>query len=404
MRWRLVSTCLLGAWLGATAPASAAPAPRGATPVVRWQLSLPGWGEPAADDSAAYFLTRTHEVLSIDGASGSIRWRSDTGGAGDVPTGTQVRLASTRVLVGDGGIVAFDWTSGRHVWRFDAPDGDDPGVFLGAADADLVVAGSPMGRLYAVDAVSGALRWTRDIAAGRRRVVFAPVHAGTLIVASFTTFDGPLSGGLVAFDRTGRRRWTYRFDAGAGAAGPPLVVGGVIAVARTDGRIEMVRPASGRRVWALGPEASMPSGTGRDIRALASRGDWLVVTSLKGPIRAYDVRGRRQRWEYVDGPSGRRGPEGTSARRPALRAVLRRLSCRTRSGDGNGALADPRRDPVVRLASCCVGNVDLRDGSRRALGVRPAPARNGSPPGTRPSLKGPRHRCPSSPRSTHQPG
>ena len=303
MHGRLVSTCLLGAWLGAMASASAAPAPRRATPVVRWQLTLPGWGEPAADDSAAYFLTRTHEVLSIDAATGSIRWRSDTGGTGDVPTGTQVRLAFTRVLVGDGGIVAFDRTSGRHVWRFDAPDGDDPGVFLGAADADLVVAGSPMGRLYAVDAGSGAARWTRDIASGRRRVVFAPVHAGMLIVASFTTFDGPLAGGLVAFDRTGRRRWTYRFDAGAGAAGPPLVVGGVVVVARTDGRIEMVRPASGRRVWALGPEASMPSSAGRDIRALASRGDWLVVTSLTGPIRAYDVRGRRQRWEYVDSPA-----------------------------------------------------------------------------------------------------
>jgi outer membrane protein assembly factor BamB len=47
----------------------------------------------------------------------------------------------------------------------------------------------------------------------------------------------------------------------------------------------------------------MPDGTGRDIRALATRGDWLVVTSLTGPIRAYDVRSRRQRWEYVDSPA-----------------------------------------------------------------------------------------------------
>ena len=166
MRWRLAPTCLLCGWLGASALVSAAPAPRRPTPVVRWQLPLPGWGEPAADDAAAYFLTRTHEVVSVDAATGSIRWRSQTGGAGDVPTGTQVRLASARVLVGDGGIVAFDRASGRRVWRFEAPDGDDPGVFLGAADADLVVAGSPMGRLYAVDAVSGAVRWTRDIAAG----------------------------------------------------------------------------------------------------------------------------------------------------------------------------------------------------------------------------------------------
>jgi len=304
VRWRLASTCLLGAWLGATALAAAAPASPRTTPVVRWQLSMPGWGEPAADDSAAYFLTRAHEVVSVAAATGSITWRSHTGGAGDVPTGTQVRLAPARVVVGDGGIVAFDRASGRRLWRFEASDGDDPGVFLGAADADLVVAGSPMGRVYAVDAVSGTVRWTHDVAAGNRRVVFAPVHAGTLIVASFTTFDGPLSGGLVGFDRTGRRRWTHRFDTGAGAAGPPLVVGGGVVVARTDGRIEMVRPASGRRLWVLGPEASSADGAGgRDIRALASRGDRLVVTSLTGPIRGYDLRGRRQCWAYIDSPA-----------------------------------------------------------------------------------------------------
>lgn len=303
MRWCL-ATWMLGAWLVAPALVSAAPAPQRAIPVVRWQLPLPGWGEPAADDSAAYFLTRTHEVVSVDAAAGSIRWRSPTGGAGDVPTGTQVRLAPARVVVGDGGVVSFDCASGQRVWRFDAPDGDDAGVFLGAADADLVVAGSPMGRLYAIDAVSGAVRWTRGIATGERRVVLAPVYVGPLIVASFTTFDGPLSGGLVGFDRAGRRRWTHRFAAGAGAAGPPVVLGDVVAVARTDGYIDVVRPASGRRVWVLGPDASPPGGVeGRDIRALASHGDQLVATSLKGPVRAYDVHSRRQRWEYGDGPT-----------------------------------------------------------------------------------------------------
>ena len=287
-----------------TALASAAPAPRRTAPVIRWQLPLPGWGEPAADDSAAFFLTRTHEVVCVDAATGSIRWRSHTGGSGDVPTGTQVRLASPRVVVGDGAIVAFDRASGRPVWRFEASDGDDPGVFLGGVDADLVVAGSPRGRVYAVDAVSGALRWTHEIAPGGRRVVFPPVQVGPLIVASFATFDGPLSGGLVGFDRSGRRRWTHRFEAGAAAAGPPLVVAGVVVVARTDGRIEMVRPASGRPVWVLGPEAPSAAGAGgRDIRALASRGNRLVVTSLTGPIRAYDVRSRRQHWQYVDGPA-----------------------------------------------------------------------------------------------------
>ncbi len=164
-------------------------------------------------------------------------------------------------------------------------------------------AGSPMGRLYALDAVSGAVRWTRDVTAGERRVVFAPIRAGALVVASFTAFDSPPSGGLVAFDRAGRCRWRHRFDAGAGAAGPPVVVGDVVVVGRTDGRIEAVRPDSGRRAWMLAAEASPPDDMGgRDIRALASSARQLLATSLKGPIRAYDVRGRQQRWAFDDGP------------------------------------------------------------------------------------------------------
>lgn len=303
MRWHLAAVCLACAWLGAAASVPAAPASRPSLPNARWQLPLPGWGEPAADDSAAYFLTRTHEVVSVDAANGSIRWRSETGGAGEVPTGTVVRLVSGRVFVGDGGVVAFDRSSGRRLWRFDAPGGDDAGVFLGAADGGLVFTGSPMGRLYAIDAASGAIRWSRGIADGDRRAVFAPVHAGGLIVASFTTFDGPLRGGLVAFDRTGRRRWLRSLD-GAGAAGPPVVAQGVVVVARTDGRVEAVAPASGRRLWELAPEVSRPDdAAGRDIRALASHADQLIATSLKGPVRAFDVHRRQERWAFSDGPT-----------------------------------------------------------------------------------------------------
>ena len=158
--------------------------------------------------------------------------------------------------------------------------------------------------MYAVDAVSGALRWRHDVAGGRRRVVFPPVRAGALIVASFTGFDGPLSGGLVALDRIGRRRWIHRFgDGAAGAAGPPIVWDGTVVVARTDGRIEAISSATGRRLWGLAPERPSPPGEpGRDIRALASQAGVLVVTSLTGPVRAFDIRGRRPRWTYAGGP------------------------------------------------------------------------------------------------------
>lgn len=303
MRWRTASTCVFVAWLGASAFESMGRASSAQAPVVRWQLAMPGWGEPAADAAVVYFLTRDHEVVAVDIASGSVKWRSRTGGGGEVPTGTVVRLARSRVVVGDAGIVALDRVSGRELFRYTAPDGDDPGVFLGSVGHDLILAGSPMGRLYALDAATGALRWLREVAPGERRAVFAPACIGDMVVAAYTTFDATLAGGLVAFDRTGSRRWTRRFAPGVGAAGPPTRIGDYIAVARTDGGVEVVRPASGKLVWTLAPEPSTRGATSkRDIRALTSLGQQLVVTSLQGPIRAFDVRTRRQQWEYGGGP------------------------------------------------------------------------------------------------------
>lgn len=303
MQWRTATACLLVASLADLARGSAEPASPVRAPIARWQLALPGWGEPAADASLAYFQTRHHEVVAVDIATGLLTWRTRTGGAGEVPTGTVVRLARSSVIVGDSGIVALDRTTGRERFRYTAPDGDDPGVFLGGIREDLIVAGSPMGRLYALDTVTGALRWRRDIAAGERRAVFAPAWVGELVVAAFTTFDGALAGGLAAFDRRGNRRWTRHFAAGIGAAGPPIAVGHLAVAARTDGGVEIVEPASGRTVWTLPPESSTRASSGqRDIRALTSLGRLLVVTSFHGPIRAFDARTRVQHWEYSGGP------------------------------------------------------------------------------------------------------
>ena len=97
-------------------------------------------------------------------------------------------------------------------------------------------------------------------------------------------------------------------DEGVGAAGPPVVSGGAVVVARTDGSIEAIAVSSGRRLWSLAPEATTPAGAhGRDIRALASQAGMLLVTSLRGP----DPRLRRPRSaaavDVCRGPRRRRG-------------------------------------------------------------------------------------------------
>jgi outer membrane protein assembly factor BamB len=53
----------------------------------------------------------------------------------------------------------------------------------------------------------------------------------------------------------------------------------------------------------LRPEPSRRGGaSARDIRALTSIEQQLVVTSLHGPIRAFDMRTRRQLWAFDGAP------------------------------------------------------------------------------------------------------
>src|SRR5687768_2658928 len=138
LRWRsAILLCFLG--IG-----SAAANPSGPPPV-QWRHALPGWGQPAADDTTVFVLTRRHELAALDLATGSLRWRAYTGGPGEAPHGSQVRVAGRLAIVGDDGIVAFDRATGETAWRFVPAAGRSPGIFLGEVFDGLVLAGSLSG-------------------------------------------------------------------------------------------------------------------------------------------------------------------------------------------------------------------------------------------------------------------
>lgn len=295
---------LLGAGLaaGIDVPAAARPA----DPPTVWRQAYHGWGEPATGGGSAYVLTREHDVLALDATTGAPRWRGFTGGTGEVPLGSAVRLTTTLAIAGDDSIVAFDRVTGRRVWRFKPFGGASPGLFVGDADDDLVIAGSVTGTIFAIDTASGRLRWSRRVAPAARSSVYPPVLAHGCVVASYTTFGVPFRGGVVAFDRHGRRLWRLPLPEGAGAGGAPLVAGDTVVVPRTDGPVEGVALADGQRRWTL--PAAVPRSPrqelARDIRPLALAGELLIVGSLTGDLVAYDLRDRRERWRYADGPDG----------------------------------------------------------------------------------------------------
>jgi outer membrane protein assembly factor BamB len=312
---------------------------------------LHGWGEPASDGSSTYVLTRGHELIALHTATGVLRWRAPTGGPGDAPWGSAVRIAGPRVIVGDDAIVAFDRATGREAWRFVPPAGVGSGPFLGDTTSELAAIGSPNGHVYAVDTSSGRVRWMHRVATAGPTTVHAPVWVRHEVVASFTTFGTPLSGGVVAFDAQGRRLWR-RLLAGVGAAGPPVAVDGVVVVALTDGRIQAFQARTGLRLWTLPRMRSRDPHQPlvRDVRALSASQSVLIASSLTGALVAYDVPSRRERWRYVGGPDGaaalRIRADATTVYAPFTDGSLVALSLATgrerwRAGGAGAAIAWP---------------------------------------------------------------
>lgn len=317
-------------------------------PTIAWRQPLAGWGEPALDAGSAYVLTRSHQVVAFDLATGLERWRVETGGPGEAPFGSVVRLTGSSVIVGDDAVIALDRITGSTRWRFVPRQGHGAGIFLGDADDRLVVAGSTSGHIYVLDTATGRLRWTARLVEADSAAVFQPVLLDEAVLVAYTAFGRRLGGGVAAYRRDGRRLWRTRLPDGKGVAGPPQVDGETVVVAGTDGVIEGLDSRNGRRQWTL-PPARSGGRLARDIRPLAVAGNVLVAGSLTGTVTAYELATRRVRWRF-DCPSGavplRLGSDGHDVYLPLTNGALVVLSAadgieRWRTGDGRDRVGWP---------------------------------------------------------------
>jgi outer membrane protein assembly factor BamB len=274
-----------------------------------WHVPEPGRGGPAADDTTAYFLSKTHEVLAVEIATGVVRWRRTTLEDGEALSGAALLVDGESLVVGDYNLLAFNRRTGGLRWRFVPADGYGPGIYLGAVSDGLALAGSPSGHLYAVDVESGALRWSTAVATDGMTTVFSPAVGASVVASGFTEFTAPNGGGVVAVSRdTGRVLWKQRFPAPADAslgtnwAGGPVVVDEEVIASSGDGNIHAFDVASGALRWTI-PKVAGPSpfpvAADRDFRPLALAGQLLVSGSLTGQIVAYDRVSREERWRFT---------------------------------------------------------------------------------------------------------
>ena len=278
---------------------------------VAWHVSDAGGGTPAFDGTMVFFTARDHSVAAVDAATGQPRWRSPTGTIGAPPGWAGCQLAGELVACGDSGIVAFRRADGALAWRFDVAH-EQPGLYQFQVNNGVIFAGSfGHGSVYAIDAATGAARWTAPVLAADPTNVNIPKLAtdGDIVVGIFSRGTKPLTGGALALDAaTGAVRWVTNFPQG----GPDSTSFGVsvalwessVLASSSDGRIyELDRTTGSVKSFfpGVGQEAPGLRGpVGEDFRAIAVSGSTVLAGSLSGWFVAYDLARHRELWRVDD--------------------------------------------------------------------------------------------------------
>ena len=233
-----------------------------------WKFKTNGrvLSSPAVVGDVVYIASTDGSLYALNRADGTQRWKFDSKG----PIASSPAVAGGVVIVSsvDGLIYGVDAATGASKWtfatkgerRFTAPGihgaiprtermPDPFDVFLSSPVIanGVVYIGSGDQNVYALDASTGALRWT--FATGD------VVHASPA-VANGVVYVGSWDRNLYAIDAsTGRERWRYTTGNDTtiynqiGIASSAAVAGGLVFVGGRDGHFHVVDAATGQLKW-----------------------------------------------------------------------------------------------------------------------------------------------------------
>ena len=221
--------------------------------------------DPVVGGGLIYTLDSGARVSGVTPA-GQIAWSADLTPPADSEgqaTGGGLAYADGTLYVslGFGRLAALDARSGAVRWiqRLEATGSGQPLVVGGIV---YLVAGDDTG--WAVNASNGRIEWQFDVAPSITNVLGAPapVLAGDLVVFAFG------GGDLVAtFRRGGLRRWSATVSGQrlglavsriSDITGAPVVAGNRVYVANFSGRMVALDAGSGERIWTARQGAISP--------------------------------------------------------------------------------------------------------------------------------------------------
>lgn len=250
-------------------------------------------GGLAAAGGTLYVTTGFGDLVALDAASGAERWVQDLDApGGSAPT---VRGELVYVVARDSQAWAVERSDGRVRWQI----GGTPAVanFAGGAGAavtdDIAIFPFPSGEVLAALPEGGVRRWSSVIAGarpGRAAGVAAVDIAADPVIVGNVVYVGNASGRVVALRRdTGERIWT----ATEGATSPALPVGGSVFIVNDLNELVRLDAGDGSVTWRVALPAEEEGEFWQRTRRFAQfgpilAGGRLIVASSEGVIRQFD--------------------------------------------------------------------------------------------------------------------
>lgn len=208
-------------------------------------------GGLAAAGGKVYATTGYGELIALDAASGGVVWRQRLDAPAIAAPAVDGNIVYT---VGrDGAAWAIDATDGKVLWTLPgAPSG--AGMLGAAAPAvtdTTVIFPFSSGDVMAALKKGGTQLWSSPVAGRRNGRAYAAVLSdvtGDPVVSGGTIYMGTAAGRTVAVSAaSGEKLWT----ADDGALNAPLPVGGSVFVVDDQAQLVRLDAATGQRIWAV---------------------------------------------------------------------------------------------------------------------------------------------------------
>ncbi len=232
-----------------------------------WSIDLPLTRGLALDGDLLFGVT-ANELIALDAATGTIRWRAAIGETQAAPA-----ARGGWVLVGAGpDLLAFRGADGYLVWR------QTLGAELTATvsiDGDRAYTPLADGTLAALEVTHGTVVWREK----------TPARPGAITVAGDRLFAGCADDFFYAFDaRDGDRRWRWR--AGADVLSPAAHDGERVYFTARDNVVRGVAFGSGVQKWRHAMETRPLAGPAldNDVVILAGTGELRMLAAKSGTL------------------------------------------------------------------------------------------------------------------------